>query len=723
MKKRCTRHAVTLGAAGVLGIATMAMASPATSLTAAQAPAPKVTVPGGLAPAIAAKSTPTGTTAGATQMRVSFVLKGRNITALQNKVEAGWTGPYLTPMQFAQQYGQTPQYVQQLISYLGSFGIHAQVMKDMLDVTSQGTAAQYQNALSVLFNNYQVPASAIASPGGPGVPGGPTSHVQQVFATPDNPQLPASLAGNIEAVLGLTNYAPYESLSVPGKTQAAPGSTTVTGGTIPTGTAPTSQLPQAFEKDYHLTSLLNTGSQGQGQTMGIVTLASVNPSDPIYFWKHVAHIAVLPNRLTLVNVDGGAGAVSLNNGSDETTIDVEQSGSIAPQAKIVVYQAPNTDYGFVDAFYQGASQNVAGSLSASWGESETAIQYTVAAAQESPGYAAAFNQAFLESAAQGQSDFVSSGDQGAYDPTGDIGTYNLGVDNPEDSPYVTAVGGTTLPGSQVYPITKTSKSGTVKTTGYEEVNIPKQMTWGWDYLWPMYLALGSPNETAAAAGNIGGSGGGYSVLFRNPSYQSGISASSYSAYEFINPTDYQQIPPTTLSLPTGFTLNPAPNLSTGINAGYRATPDVAFNADPQTGYVAYDTQFKAAFGSNNVDFGGTSFIGPQLNAVTADYESALGHRIGFWNPNIYRFATSSNSPFHPLDSSTVYGGPNYYSGRNHGKSLTITGEFTNTNDYYTGTSGAIYNPGSGLGYANLSKLYASFAAVSGPGAPTGPGAR
>lgn len=679
----------------------MAMASPVTSLTASQALAPKVSVPGGLAPGIAAESTPTGATASTTQMRVSFILKGQNIASLQSKVDAGWTGPYLTPMEFAQQYGQTQQYVKQLISYLNSYGIQAQAMTDMLDVTSQGTAAEYQNALSVLFDNYEVPASSAT------VSSGPAASTQQVFAATHNPQLPSNLATNIEAVLGLTNYAPYQSLSIPGKAQVTPGSTAASGGTIPTGTAPSSQLPQAFEKQYHLTTVLNAGSQGQGQTMGIVTLASVNPKVPAYFWENVAHIAVLPNRLTLVNVDGGAGAVSLNNGSDETTIDVEQSGSIAPQAKIVVYQAPNTDYGFVDAFYQAASQNVAGSLSASWGESETAIQYTVAAGQESPGYAAAFNQAYLESAAQGQSVFVSSGDQGAYSPTGDIGTYNLGVDSPEDSPYVTSVGGTTLPGTQVYPIT--DKRGSV--TGYEEVNIPKQLTWGWDYLWPMYQALGASSESAAAGGLIVGSGGGYSALFNGPSYQAGVGASGYSDYQFINPTSYQDISPTNLYLPTSFTLNPAPGLSTGTNAGFRATPDVAFNADPQTGYVAYDPQFVQPFGSALVDFGGTSFIGPQLNGVTAVYESSLGHRIGFWNPNIYRFAASSNSPFHPLDSNTVYSGPVYYSGRNHGKSLQITGEFTNTNDYYTGTSGAIYNPGSGLGYANLSKLLIDFAGV------------
>ena len=58
--------------------------------------------------------------------------------------------------------------------------------------------------------------------------------------------------------------------------------------------------------------------------------------------------------------------MSLDNGSDETTLDVEQSGAIAPQSNILVYQAPNTDNGFADEFFAAASQNVAGSVSVSW---------------------------------------------------------------------------------------------------------------------------------------------------------------------------------------------------------------------------------------------------------------------------------------------------------------------------------------------------------------------
>ncbi|MDA8374682.1 MAG: peptidase S53, partial [Actinomycetota bacterium] len=144
-----------------------------------------------------------------------------------------------------------------------------------------------------------------------------------------------------------------------------------------------------------------------------------------------------------------------------------------------------------------------------------------------------------------------------------------------------------------------------------------------------------------------------------------------------------------------------------------ATPDISFNADPQTGYVVYDPQFTAYFGSSLVDFGGTSFIGPQLNGVSAVYESALGgQRVGFWNPMMYRFATSASSPFTALDSNQIYGS-SYYSGTLNGAPLPVSGEFANSNNFYTGRSGAVYNPGSGLGYANLNSLYQDFKASLG----------
>ena len=80
-----------------------------------------------------------------------------------------------------------------------------------------------------------------------------------------------------------------------------------------------------------------------------------------------------------------------------------------------MYQAPNTDPGFADAFFTAASQNVAGSVSSSWGESETYLASAIAEGTETSAYIAAFDEAFLEFAAQGQAGFVSAGDSAAYD--------------------------------------------------------------------------------------------------------------------------------------------------------------------------------------------------------------------------------------------------------------------------------------------------------------------
>jgi subtilase family serine protease len=620
-------------------------------------------------------------------LRVSFILKARNASQLAAEVEAGFQGPYLGVGQFAQEFGQTPQYVNELVSYLRQFGIRAEVLPDMLDVETHGQAVQYEKALSILEEDF------IVKEGPTNQLKGSKPRLAEIYGSKKAPELPADLAQGILAILGLSNYAPFESLAVPGQRP-----TSLPPGVKPADLAPFMQLPQAFEADYNLTPLEDAGYLGQGQTMAIVTLASMDPSVAYTFWRSYANVPVLSHRLTIVKLDGGAGPVSLSLGSDETTLDVEQSGTIAPQAKIVVYQAPNTDYGFVDAFYTAARQNIAGSISPSWGESETAIQAAVDSGTESPAYAEAFDQAFMESAVQGQSVFVASGDQGAYDATADVGTTNLAVDNPSDSAFDTSVGGTTLPGEQVYPLS----SG-----GYETVTIPSQITWAWDYLWPLYKALGSTSESSLATSLVVGSGGGYSSDFPRPSCQEGIGASSFADYQYLTGIDPEQVAPGLIE-PTQFSFNPQPVIASGVESTGRVLPDVAFNADPQTGYAVYDPQFQPVFGSSVEDFGGTSFIGPQLNGVDAVYESALSTRIGFWNPQIYGFAKGANSPFTPLDSSQVFGS-SYFGGEINGQPIQVEGEFVNGNDFYTGRSGAIYNPGSGLGYANLFALYHDFA--------------
>src|ERR1035438_5655633 len=136
-----------------------------------------------------------------------------------------------------------------------------------------------------------------------------------------------------------------------------------------------------------------------------------------------------------------------------------------------------------------------------------AAQTRLAKAQEASTYVAAFDEAFLEFAAQGQSGFDAAGDSGAYDNSPD--TTNLSVDTPADSPYLTASGGTTLPFSG----TLTGPDGSATVT------VPTQRAWGWDYLWPATAKINDESEAAAAEANVGGGGGGFSAVEPTPSYQ------------------------------------------------------------------------------------------------------------------------------------------------------------------------------------------------------------
>ncbi len=348
----------------------------------------------------------------------------------------------------------------------------------------------------------------------------------------------------------------------------------------------------------------------------------------------------------------------------------------------MVYTAPNTDSGFIDAFFTAATQDKAGSVSCSWGEAETLIQSEQAEGAESSGYQAAFDEALLEFDAQKQASFIASGDSGAYDaygsfPGADQPT-NLSVDSPDDSPYTTAAGGTTLPWSAT--ITSSTSSATAS------VDVTAQRMWGWDYLWPALATLNGTDEQTAAQANIAGSGGGFSALEAQPSYQQGVSGtSSFTAVPWLTPTDYTN--EYGISLPIAWTFNPSPSTTTGTGSG-RAMPDLSADADPYTGYVEYAPSDEADGDPSATQYGwgGTSFVAPEMNGAAAVIDSYVGQRTGFWNPSIYTFAKSGSSPFTPLDTSGT----------------------SNDNLYYSGTPGALFDPGAGLGVPNLSKLAADF---------------
>ena len=655
------------------GVVVAAVPVAATAANASSGPGRNtlVRVTPGISAASVPGAVPFGTTTASTPETVSFVFKEQHLGQLESAVTSGIKN-YLSVGQFAREYGANPALISALESYLGQFGITTSADADNVDVVATGTAGQFDQALAVTQQQYRVPQLR-------GRDGGVTVRAQTIHGTAQDPELPASIADSLVAVLGLTDYSPFGSQTARVDTKVLKKEAGSSNSCLAlTGLPDGCNLPSNFASNYGLDRLYQQGADGTGQTLAIVTLAALDPTAPEYYWRNVAHIPATDRTVTVQNVDGGPGAPSDASGTGETDLDVEQSGGLAPGANVIVYQAPNTDYGFADAFFTAASQNVASTVSASWLESETYLEDSITAGQESPGYQAAFDEAFLEMAAQGQSGFIAAGDWGAYTATGDLDTTNLSVGTSADSPYITAAGGTTLAWSG----TLTGSGGTAK------VDVPSQRTWGWDYLWKPVATADGESLVDSAESQVLGSGGGFSTIERTPSYQDDVAGiGDYHAVRYLTPTDSATITGTNLVEPTEWSFNPKPSVTSGHSAG-RALPDLSADADPYTGYLLYEPSAVAAGGvALQGGWGGTSFVAPQLNGSAAVIDSSLGRRLGLWNPSVYAFATSGSSPFTALNAV----GP------------------SSDNIYYTGNPGSVYNEGSGLGFPNLSKLAADFA--------------
>src|SRR6201999_307215 len=140
-------------------------------------------------------------------------------------------------------------------------------------------------------------------------------------------------------------------------------------------------------------------------------------------------------KVTAASVDGAKNQPGQDpSGADgEVLLDIEVAGAIAPKASIVVYFAPNTDAGFLDAVSTATHATpTPTAISISWGQSED--QWTAQART-------AMDQAFADAAAIGVTVTVAAGDNGSSDASSGTTPH---VDFPAASPHVLACGGTSL---------------------------------------------------------------------------------------------------------------------------------------------------------------------------------------------------------------------------------------------------------------------------------------
>ncbi|MGH8296421.1 MAG: S53 family peptidase, partial [Steroidobacteraceae bacterium] len=558
-----------------------------------------------------ARASDAGPTQSSTLITTSIILNVTNRQALEDFV-ADTTTPgspdyhrFLSIGQFRDRFAPSNRDIRQFVRYLESFGISVEkIYPDNLDITATGTAGEFAAAFSTQLHDYTRNGHRFHRPEWKFVlPGGLSS---LVLAAPGLDNEPGEFRPKI-VHLGQGAFAK----------EAAPAVTWTDG--------PGEYTVRDVARFYDVNPLYHEGIDGRGQTVGIMTLANFNESDVYAYWKDVG-LRVRPHRITKVMVDGGT-PVATQAGDDETSLDVEQSGGIAPQAKIRVYIAANTLNGFLDLFYAAASENQADSVSISWGQPEEEYFAALNGGVDYTNQLTAMDQALLEGAAQGQSFFAASGDSGAYDVNNSqiapvpLFSKQLTVDAPASDPYITAAGGTTVAATEP----------AIPKDGCPAITIPAEQVWGWDYLasdWAGCLGNLTPPLTAADLFPSGG-GGGVSSFWPVPFYQQSVAG--------MEPTQPGQ---SLIYYPNYPSLDGAEDLI-DLPADFpgRNTPDLSLNADPQTGYIVVDcTDFPASAanpGCASAGWGGTSFVAPQLNGLTALIDESAGGRVGLLNPAIY----------------------------------------------------------------------------------------
>jgi len=175
---------------------------------------------------------------------------------------------------------------------------------------------------------------------------------------------------------------------------------------------------------------------GTGQCIGIIELGGGFQLDDLS--NYFSSLKINQPQVISVSIDGGANSPSTPDSADgEVMLDIEVAGAIAPAAKIVVYFAPNTDRGFLDAITTAVhdSTNQPSVISISWGGPESG--WTSQALTN-------FDEAFQAAAAMGVTVCVASGDNGSSDGVNDGKNH---VDFPASSSFVLGCGGTTLQAS------------------------------------------------------------------------------------------------------------------------------------------------------------------------------------------------------------------------------------------------------------------------------------
>jgi subtilase family serine protease len=606
---------------------------------------------GGL-PILPAGAQRLGPLAFSTELQVLFVLQPRDPAGLANFVTQVSTPgsplfhQYLRKGEFSSRFGPTQSAVATVEQSLRAEGLHpGTITPDGLLLPVTASAGRLEAALSIGFEQMRV-GSRVA------------------YANTAAPRLPVAAAHYVYGVVGLDDLYPLQPLSVASAkaaasqarhaaTKSATHVSPHTSGPQPCSAARTAAsefggvTSNQIASAYEFSPLYSAGDLGAGVKVGLFELEPNYNTDTTTF---ATCYGITPNvSYTTVGKGPGGKPGGPNSNGEETALDIQQVLGLAPDAAIDVYEGPNSnsDAGPLEVYSEmiapKAGEPAAPQvISTSWGECELALYQggTGASGSDNSNAAAdAENSLFAEAAADGQSVFAAAGDSGSEDCEGEVtGQNGLAVDDPGSQPDVTSAGGTS------------------------------------------FKSLGPPLTQTVWNSDGGAGGGGISMTWPMPSYQSGAAKS----------------------------LNVINSASSGTpckaakGTYCREVPDVSADADPNTGVTIY----YGGSGGSWTTIGGTSAAAPLWGAVAAILDAdphctsapGFGKTLGFVNPVLYKVASS------------------YYH--------TILDDITSGDNNLNGTgaykAGVGFDMASGLGTPIVSGLAAAIChAAEAPAAPAG----
>ncbi len=429
------------------------------------------------------------------ELRLKFVFALRNRAALdkllaeQQNTKSPEYHHWLTPGEFTARFGPRESDLEAVAGWLRQEGLKV-VSADLGDryVVCTGTASQAARTLGVTI---------VASADG------------RFFGNLADPMIPARFVGVISHIDGLDNLRRIVPMirKSPGRGSGADPATPVWAGFKPVafveGSIPAPPSSEESHPEVVVGGVRAFGPSdlrtfydeqplfGSGVTGGSTDcIAVAEDSDYLDAAVNLFVSQFGLAAISITRVFPDSGSPGTNGDESEALLDIEWAHAAAPGTPLRAYignQATATIDSITDSIKKAVSDNACGEVSISFGF----------CGENSSFYTGILDPIFKQAASQGQSVFVSSGDDGAaglvLQGSSCVPGTSRNVNELSADPYVTSVGGTEF----------TPK---YDGSGNDDGFVPEDV---WD-------------EPALPPPPGGAGGGGASAIFSKPTYQSGV---------------------------------------------------------------------------------------------------------------------------------------------------------------------------------------------------------